>query len=481
MASLRFSLGMIPSTSKIEQQEKALSEEYQKMLKFAESAELSHYNELNSIVNSAGFKQNQRDIEGVKYNGSPEFNKEKEFKSLEKSKEIKMYLKSRDSIELKKFLELDGSGKIQSFEELEKFIGSAAFKEKQRKKPAATKDSPKPVPFKDTEEFAQLQDYKSKKKSSEIKGYYSYKKSKELANFRKVDGSAMFSKYEELKVYVATEEFRARKEYLLDKKRFEKTEAFAQLKEFETLKKNADIVWYFKVKDSNKFDDLKKRELIFSDEFDGTAVDGKKWLTTYYWGEKLLKDRYSMESDLHFHTEKGNIEVRNSVLTLITKPQKVEGKVWSPTKGFGKKEFSYTSGMVNTGNSFRQKFGTFSAKIKLDNVSTKNAFWLLGDRITPHIDICRASKGKVVFDIFRSEKSVAKDSISAKYANDFFIYTLEWTPDKLVWKVNGEVAFVQTGNIPQEPMYISLAGGVDKPVGTVSNMEVDWIRVYKPA
>ena len=29
------------------------------------------------------------------------------------------------------------------------------------------------------------------------------------------------------------------------------------------LKKNEDIIWYFKVKDSNKFDILKQRELTF--------------------------------------------------------------------------------------------------------------------------------------------------------------------------------------------------------------------------
>jgi hypothetical protein len=37
----------------------------------------------------------------------------------------------------------------------------------------------------------------------------------------------------------------------------------------------------------------------------------------------------------------------------------------------------------------------------------------------------------------------------------------------------------QTTGVPQEEMYINLAGGVDKPIGSMSSMEVDWIRVYK--
>ncbi|MFO7574819.1 MAG: family 16 glycosylhydrolase [Bacteroidales bacterium] len=529
MASLKFSLGMIPSTAKIEQQEKALLEEYEKLQAFKESEELTRYTELDSLVNSAGFQQEKKQIEGLKYAGSPEYQKEKEYNSLAKSKEIRLYLKTRDSNELKSFNEVDGSEKIKNFEELEKFIATPAFRQKQKMKPVTFKDtgeykkfleyktlkkspeakkpdkhqgSPKlerfreleayvssqeflakkqmkPITFKDSEEYARLMEYKTLKASPEIKGYYSFLKSKEYANFKKVDGSTMFARYEELKGYVASEEFIERKNYLLDKKRYEKTEMFSQLKEYETLKKSDDIVWYFKVKDSNKFDILKTRELTYSDDFEGTEVDDKKWLTSYYWGEKLLKDNYSLDGDLHIHTAKNNFSMRSSVLSITTKPEKSEGKVWIPSSGFVKREFTYTSGQINTGNSFRQKYGIFSAKIKLDNPAAKNAFWLLGDTMTPHIDICRTGKGKVWFDIFRSEKSSAKASLPGKYAGNFYIYTLEWTPEKLVWKVNGEVVFSQAGNVPQEPMYISLAGGTSTQLSTVANMEIDWVRVYK--
>ena len=166
------------------------------------------------------------------------------------------------------------------------------------------------------------------------------------------------------------------------------------------LKKNEDIIWYFKVKDSNKFDVLKHKELTFSDEFDGNNLDTKKWLTNYYWGEKLLKDRYSVESDLQAYTEKDNFELRNSTLKINTKSQRIKGKVWSATNGFSTKEFSYTSGLINSGYSFRQKYGIFTAKIKLGDPNSKSAFLMLADKIRPHLDICRTSNGKVWFDLF---------------------------------------------------------------------------------
>jgi len=243
--------------------------------------------------------------------------------------------------------------------------------------------------------------------------------------------------------------------------------------------KNPDIIWYFKIKDSSKFDILRNRVLTFGEEFDGTGIDTSKWITNYYWGEKLLKDRYSIDTDLQFYTEKDNLEVRNSYLRINTKPQRINGKAWSPLNGFTTKEFGYTSGLVNTGNSFRQKFGVFTAKIKLGDPASKSAFWLLGDKIAPHIDICRTTNGKVWFDIFPGTNKIAKSTVGARYAGNSYIFTLEWTATSLVWKINGVEAFRQTENVPQEPMYINLAGGLNKPINGTTSMEVDWVRVYQ--
>jgi len=469
MASLKLLLGMIPSTSKIEQAEKALITEFEKLNTFSKSEQLAKFTELDKLVTSSDFIQKKKEIESLQYKTSEEYSKEKELLSLQKAKDIVLYFRTVAGTDLKKFKDLDGSEKISSFETLEKLIQSPEFKGKMKSKE-----------FKDSADDKKLQEYNRLKGSSEIKEYYKFKSSKELANFRSIDGSSRLTRYNELKEYVASPEFKKQKEYLLDKKRFEKTEMFKEHLEHDKLKKSEDIIWYFKVKDSNKFDVLKHRELTFSDEFDTDKLDTKKWLTNYYWGEKLLKDRYSVESDLQAYTEKDNFEIRNSILRINTKPQKVTGKVWSSTKGFSTKEFSYTSGLINSGNSFRQKYGIFTAKIKLGDPNAKSAFWMLADKITPHLDVCHTSKGKVWFDYFSAKGNNAKTSLGSRYANDFFIFTLEWTSDKLVWKINNTEVFTQTSDIPQEPMYVLLAGGTDKPLNGMTSMEIDWVRVYQP-
>ncbi len=468
MASLKFLFGLIPSTAKIEQAEKALIAEFDKLNAFAESDTLKKYNELKELVTSSDFLQKKKEIESLSFKNSEEYAKEKEFLSLQKAKDIVLYFRTIAGSALKKFKELDGSDKITGYESLEKLVQSVEFREKMK-----TKE------FRGTDDDKKLLEFNRLKSSSEIKDYYTFKKSKELANFLNTDGSTRLARYNELKEYVASNDFKERKNYLLDKKRFEKSEMFKELQEYDKLKKNEDILWYFKVKDSTKFDILKNRELIFSDEFEGDKLDTKKWLTNYYWGDKLLKDNYTVGNDLQAYSEKDNFEIRNSVLKIITKPQKKEGKVWS-TDGFKTKEFAFTSGIINTGNSFRQKYGTFSAKIKLGNPAAKSAFWMLADKITPHINVCRTSNGKVQFDYFASVEKKARGSVGSKYASDFFIFTLEWTPDKLVWKINDTESFTQTSNVPQDPMYILFSGGLDKPISSMTAMEIDWVRVYQP-
>lgn len=535
MAGLRFLLGLIPATSKIEQAEKALVDEYERLGAFIKSDLLAKYNRLNDLVNSSDFKQKKKEIESLQYKNSEEYAKEKEFFSLQKAKDIVLYFKTVSGSLLKRFKEMDGSQKIHDYEELESLVNSYEFKQKQKMKPITFKDSDeyrkflewkslksdpeiktyykaakkgeatktraverfeelgafirsseflakkrmKPITFKDTEEYKKLLEYKRLKSSADIKDYYRFRESKEYANFLNTDGSARLARYNELKEYVASPGFKEKKNYLLDKKRFEKTDMYKDLQEFENLKKHPEIVWYFKVKDSDKFDVLKKRELTFADEFEGDRLDTGKWLTNFYWGDKLLKDRYSLESDLHTYTEHDNFEVRNSLLKIHTKPQKVNGKVWSQKYGFTLKDFGYTTGLVNSGSSFRQKYGIFSAKLRLGNPAARSAYWMLADKITPHIDICRTSDNKVWLDFFPALGKKSKKSVGSKYAGDFYIYTLEWTSDKLVWKINGIEVFRQTSDVPQEPMYVNLAGGLEKPINGMTTMDVDWVRVYQ--
>ena len=97
---------------------------------------------------------------------------------------------------------------------------------------------------------------------------------------------------------------------------------------------------------------------------------------------------------------------------------------------------------------------------------------------------CDAS-GLAVGSICSSKAAVASNEELVKtleLGNDYYIFTLEWTKDKLVWMVNDLVVKEVRENIPDVPMYIGFSLGAHAAPNNHSlpgKMEIDWVKVYK--
>ena len=73
---------------------------------------------------------------------------------------------------------------------------------------------------------------------------------------------------------------------------------------------------------------------------------------------------------------------------MVTKKESVDGKVWDTQYGFIPRKFDYTSGLISSGQSFRQLYGKFEAKVKVDSeANLTHAFWMVGESVAPQIDI----------------------------------------------------------------------------------------------
>lgn len=190
---------------------------------------------------------------------------------------------------------------------------------------------------------------------------------------------------------MASEEFLSEKNYLLDKKRFEKSEAYNRLINYKELSESESFKKYFRLKKKNDFHLVNEWKLTFSEDFEGDCLDKEKWITRYYWGDVLMNDAYALPNDPHIFSE-DNIKISNSIARLETRKEIAQGKVWDPSIGFVPKEFDYTSALISTGKSFRQKYGLFEAKIKVSDIkNVMHSFWMLSDTSLPHIDIARTS------------------------------------------------------------------------------------------
>lgn len=439
-------------------------------------------NALEIQINSSEFREKKQTLTKKQFKESNEYLVFNEYLSVKGSKLFKRYSELVHSHLKKTFDELHGTTEIEAYEKLKFFIKSDDYKSQKREIENYS--------FKDTPEYEKLQEFEHLKKTDDIKFFQSFLQSKDYKNYQKLHGSERISSYEKIKEYIESKEFTSNKEYCTKspKKRWRESEPYHLLQEFEQLKDNEQIKEYFKSLKAKRYGWLRVWNETFYDDFSEGKLNTKKWITRYYYGEELLKDSYSLSHDKHFVTDGKNIEFGNSTLKIITKREKAKGKSWDHKHGFVTREFGYTSGLVNTGKSFRQKFGTFEAKIKFhDAHEIQNAFWMVSKMMVPHINIAKANGKIIVGNAWGDAKDLkkiheySKKYKRTKFSEDFYIYTMEWRPDQLIWKINGvEVASTRQG-VPQEPMYIVFSSGLQKEVeiGLPAHMEVDWVRCHQ--
>jgi len=452
-------------TSLIEGQKKQLLNDHEEFIAFEKSEELQNFIELEREINSEDFKQNKKQIEAAKFKGSKLEMKEKKLKYLLKSKRYRVYSSVQEGTELSEFENMKESEELVKYMELLAEVNSGKLTKKEDKETWGL--------------------YKSLKKSPKIRSYFKFKHSKKHDIYFEVLASNLLHEIEDLKAELASEEYTSEKDYLLDKKRFEKTEAFNRLITYKELSESESFKKYFQFQKKNNFHLVTEWELTFSEDFDASELDKEKWMTRYYWGDVLMNDDYALPTDAHIFTE-NNIKVSNSVARLETRKENAQGKVWDTKLGFIQKDFDYTSALISTGKSFRQKYGLFEAKIKVSDIENViHSFWMLSDTSLPHIDVVKTSScGK----LFPGNISGSEDKPKVNYAKikgldwtkDFFIYSFEWAPNKLIWRINGVEVYTQAENIPHDPMYLILSSGVSNPNSDVNAvMEIDWVKCYQ--
>lgn len=306
--------------------------------------------------------------------------------------------------------------------------------------------------------------------------------------FNILAASDKLQRFQELDPLVHSGEFQKKvREY--KRKEYKQSEEYHQIKEHKALSKDKDLKWYQATKRNYPFKELEKWELTFEDDFDSARLDSSKWMTSYYWGKALMNDSYVLAGDKQNFND-DNIELRDSMARIHLRKEESKGKVWDTTHGFLIHPFAYSSGLISTSQSFRQKHGRFEAKIRFSSAwPLLHAFWMVGESMTPQIDIFKTSFRKnslVECGLHTGEKEQKSSKMrkinGAKFAGNFFIYSLDWSPESLIWRINGKEVHRQTNNIPQESMYLTFSTTLpaepkDKQVPGL--MEIDWVRCYR--
>lgn len=251
---------------------------------------------------------------------------------------------------------------------------------------------------------------------------------------------------------------------------------------------------------------VRYRKLTFKDEFNGasgTGIDPAKWTAEVGgggWGNQELE--YYTTS-----TENAYLDGRGS---LVIKAVKLNPPL-NLSCWYG--PCQYTSARLVTKGKFEQKYGKFEARIKVPGgPGMWPAFWMLGNNIDTagwpacgEIDVMEniGREPAIVHGTVHGPGYSGAGGISASFsladnaafANDFHVYSTEWSENRISFYVDGiHFKTITPADLPpgatwvyDRPFFMILnfaVGGAwpGSPDGTSvfpQVMMIDYVRVYK--
>jgi beta-glucanase (GH16 family) len=232
--------------------------------------------------------------------------------------------------------------------------------------------------------------------------------------------------------------------------------------------------------------------LLLAEEFDDPRLDGDRWGTCYWWSARGCTNLSNNELQWYLPEQ---VDQANGRLRLVAQPRPVVGI-------FGRR-FDFVSGLVSNltpdGSLFSFTYGYVEARARIPKgPGLWSALWMLPTtrESEPEVDIFEVlgqrpfvSEMHVHWRQGRRERSKGHGFRSpTSLARGWHTYGLYWTPDVLIWYLDGVPRWytMQTKRIPDEPMYLianlAVGGGHAGPPTLATPfpavLRFDYIRVW---
>ncbi|MHC5091761.1 MAG: family 16 glycosylhydrolase [Planctomycetota bacterium] len=232
-------------------------------------------------------------------------------------------------------------------------------------------------------------------------------------------------------------------------------------------------------------------KLIWSDEFDGEAIDSNTWKKEVNPGVA-----YNAQQKQYYTDTDDNSFIKDG--TLVIRAQKEDYII-----------NDYTSARLNTYGNFGLKYGKIEARIKTaSGEGLRCKLLMLPEELvygawarSGQIDIMEthgAHPDRVKGGIFHGGQGHYNASSGREHtadgidlSDDFHIYTVEWQPYEIRWFLDGQLYAMQnqwssfSAEYPAPfdiPFYLAASVAVDGNTDDSSfpaEMSIDWIRAYQ--
>jgi beta-glucanase (GH16 family) len=220
---------------------------------------------------------------------------------------------------------------------------------------------------------------------------------------------------------------------------------------------------------------------VWGDDFSGKQLDPGKWIVSYSGRADNEELQYYVYDEVW--TQDGKLVIRSS------------RRAFKGPDGTR----SYTSGKLSTARKFSFRYGTVEMRAKLPlGRGIWPAFWLLPAHEKswpPEIDVMEmlGHKPRTIYmsnhrGLWPKTEVDMTSFTGPDFSAGYHLYTLEWAPGWLRWKIDGVVRKETTTAVPDQPMYLVLntavggkwPGAPDRSTVFPQRFLVDYIHVYQP-
>ncbi|MET9407965.1 glycoside hydrolase family 16 protein [Streptomyces sp. NPDC002935] len=216
---------------------------------------------------------------------------------------------------------------------------------------------------------------------------------------------------------------------------------------------------------------------VFSDEFNGTGLDGSKWNSNWFGCSGCVTKPPNSAEASAYSPSQVSVSDGSLHLNLIQQPTTVGGKT-----------YPNVSGLVTSNGKAQFTYGAFESRIYTPSSGTQMAnwpsFWLDGQNwpTDGELDVLEGLGGSACYH-FHSTAGGPGGCASGTYSGGWHTFGAEWKQGSVTYYYDGKQVGQITSGITSAPMYLILNNAINPDhSGTnvvPADMKVDYVRVWQ--
>ena len=307
---------------------------------------------------------------------------------------------------------------------------------------------------------------------------YNAQKLADAKRYREIEASETYKEYLALEREVSSTLFIAKKEELKaskEKGAWQGSDEAQKETRLAALKKTSGIAFMLNA-DIREIEEIESWKKVWETEFNDSNLEKNDMKAGFWFKQKGLKTNFSYIGEALAYMGEKNISIRNGILSILTKKERVSAPAWDAKQGFKMHDYMYTSAVVNSGDAFSQPIGKFIAKVRATG-KCHSGVYLVGEDTFPVIELFHYNGKNLVVGLTDKNGS-DREVIKGIKANDWMILTVNVNRQEIVWTLNNMEIHRAKNPLPGQSLHFTCLSFAPEGKAGESRFDIGYLKGY---